>query len=108
MMQAVNELTERLSEPLPEGFILKLLLVRLTEVKICHLREKRLCCLRCINIAFFVVFSFLLDDRRVCKIVATVPTAASSNQRARVKTNAEDKPLLLICSCSVRAGQRQR
>ena len=63
MMQAVSELTERLSEPLPEGFILKLLLVRLTEVEICYLREKRLNFLRCINFVFFVVFSFLLDDQ---------------------------------------------
>lgn len=63
MMQAVHELTERLSEPLPEGFILKLLLISLSEVKICHLKERRLSFLRCNNFVLFVVFSFLLDDQ---------------------------------------------
>ena len=50
-----NELTERLSEPLPKGFILKLLLVRLAEVKICHLKEKGSLCFLCgISFVFFV------------------------------------------------------
>ena len=56
MMQTVNELTERLSEPLPEGFILKLLLVRLTKVKVCHLKEK----VFIISLLYWFSFAFLL------------------------------------------------
>ena len=40
MAKTIIELTERFSEPLPKGFILKLFFIRLTKVKICHLQVK--------------------------------------------------------------------
>ena len=58
--------------------------------------------------SLYSVFFWMTRWVWVCKIVATVPTAASSHQKARMIQNEEDKPLLLICSCSVRARQRQR
>ena len=55
MAKTIIELTERFSEPLPKGFILQLLLVRLPEVKICHLKEKGSLCFLCgISFVFFV------------------------------------------------------
>ena len=42
MSDRYEELTEGFSQPLPERFILKLLLIRLTEVEICHLNRSYL------------------------------------------------------------------
>ena len=41
MSDGYEELTEGFSQPLPERFILKLLLIRLTKVEICHLKFNR-------------------------------------------------------------------
>ena len=82
MSDRYEELTERFSQPLPERFILKLLLIRLTKVEICHL-----------NRSYFrhLLFSWVVVERTI--------TSGKEQQY---------EPLQLICSCSARARQRQR
>ena len=80
MSDRYEELTERFSQPLPERFILKLLLIRLTKVEICHLNRIYL---------RHLLFSWAVVER----------TSGKEQQY---------EPLQLICSYSARARQPQR
>ena len=82
MSDRYEELTERFSQPLPERFILKLLLIRLTKVEICHL-----------NRSYF---------RHLLFLWAVVERTMISGKEQQYE------PPQLICSCSARARQRQR
>ena len=82
MSDRYEELTEWFSQPLPERFILKLLLIRLTKVEICHLNRSYL---------RHLLFSWVVVERTI--------TSGKEQQY---------EPLQLIGSCSARAKQRQR